>query len=355
MGAAVDYNFTGSNVTEADELLAVYSHVKWIQVVTAMLSIVGSGSIIGYAVFQNAVKSPEVRPLFYLSVTDLLLAFCWLLGAVLYKPDIQGSQCFNLQAVGQIFYLATFLYTMNYVWQTFSHFRRRISNNLIQISDREVCIGRIATVLCSVVPVLFISPVLSYGNIEKCYRNNSYSCLVLNIGSQIAIDPVSSSVGGCTVLHIYSTIVFMVTFCLSTIGILITLGYSYRLFRRIQNESRLLQDHWAAIIGTRHSLLLFPSIFLFCSFPVIILTLAYANGITKGSQVLCYIQAFTAVSQGFLNSLAYGWTQQMIRCVKQNSLRDVDTQTPLLRSQKNLYASMQTSTTYIGPRSVSAF
>ncbi|XP_044131729.1 transmembrane protein 116 isoform X2 [Bufo gargarizans] len=146
MDAAVESDIVWRNITAA---LGVYSNVKWIQVITSMLSIVGSGSIIGYAVFQNAVKLPEVRPLFYLSVSDLLVAFCWLLGAVLYKPHTQSVPCFNLQAVGQVFYLSTYLYTINYMWQTFSNFRRRISNDLNQISDKECCIGRVATVLCS--------------------------------------------------------------------------------------------------------------------------------------------------------------------------------------------------------------
>ncbi|XP_040271990.1 transmembrane protein 116 [Bufo bufo] len=350
MDAAVDSDIVWRNITAA---LAVYSNVKWIQVITSMLSIVGSGSIIGYAVFQNAVKLPEVRPLFYLSVSDLLVAFCWLLGAVLYKPHTQSFPCFNLQAVGQVFYLSTYLYTINYMWQTFSNFRRRISNDLNQISDKECCIGRVATVLCSVVPVLFICPVLYYGNTKECYRNNSYSCLVLNIGSQITMDPdVSSS---CAALHTYSTAVFMTTFCLSTTGILVILGYICQLFRMIQKDSRSLQGHWAVITVTRHTFLLFPSIFLFCCLPVVTLTFVNMKEVTDGYQVLCYIQAFTAVSQGFLNSLAYGWTQQMIRCLKRNRCRDVDTQTPLLRSQKNLYAAMQTSNTCIGPRSISAF
>ncbi|KAG9487778.1 hypothetical protein GDO78_007522, partial [Eleutherodactylus coqui] len=318
-------------------------------------SIVGSGSIIGYAIFQNVVKSPEVRPLFYLSVSDLLLAFCWLLGAVLYKPFTPDLQCFNLQALGQMFYLTTYLYTINYMWQTCSNFRRRIVHDTNQITETECCIGRIATVLCSVFPVLLICPVFYYGNTKECYGNSSYSCLVLNIGSQITVDPGSYSDGGCAALHTYSTIVFMVTFCLSTVAILVLVGYSYQLFRMIQKESRLLQDHWAVLTVTRHAFLLFPSIFLFCCLPVVILTLVSSKGIDVGYQVLCYIQSFTAVSQGFLNSLAYGWTQQMLHCLKQSSYRDVDTQTPLLRSQKNLYASMQTSNIHRGPQTVSAF
>ncbi|KAG8597808.1 hypothetical protein GDO81_002395 [Engystomops pustulosus] len=345
------------NITLAGDLSMVYNQVNWIQVVTSVLSIIGSGSIIGYAVFQNACRLPEVRPLFYLSVSDLLLAFCWLVGAVLYKSDTSGVKCFNLQAMGQIFYLSTFLYTANYVWQIFSHFRRRLSHDLNQISILETWIGRIVTVLCSLVPVLLICPVFYYGNTINCYGNNS--CLVLNVGSHITIDYGFHTEDGCTALHTYSTIIFMITFSLSSISILVILSYSYRLFRSIQNDSRLLEDHWTTITAARYSLLLFPLIFIFCCLPVIILIFVTMPGkndgwLPDGYQALCYIQAFTAISQGFLNSLAYGWTQQMIRCQKQNNYRDVDTQTPLLRSQKNLYASMQTSNTSIGPLSVAA-
>ncbi|XP_073419948.1 transmembrane protein 116 isoform X1 [Dendrobates tinctorius] len=353
MGADVDYIFMWVNITEADELAEVYRNVKWIQVVTSMLSIVGSGSIIGYAVFQNAVRSPEVRPLFYLSLSDLFLAFCWLLGVVVYKADSSGLPCFNLQAVGQMLYLSTVLYTINFVWQTFSNFRRIISHDLNQISDTRSCIGRITTVLCSVIPVLFIFPVFYYGNMKECYGNRSHSCLVLNIGSQITDN--THRYDDCAVLHTYSTSVFMTAFCLATLCILAIVTYSCQLFKTYQKDARTEQDHWAVITVTRHSFLLFPSIFLFCSVPVVTLTLVSWKGIHSSYQALCYIQAFTAISQGFLNSLAYGWTQQMIRCLKQNSCRDVDTQTPLLRSQKNLYASMQTSNTYKAPRTVSAF
>lgn len=45
-------------------------------------------------------------------------------------------------------------------------------------------------------------------------------------------------------------------------------------------------------------------------------------------------QAFTAASQGFFNSLVYGWTHTRFRHVRAVLCRDVDTQTPLLRCQK---------------------
>ena len=48
-------------------------------------------------------------------------------------------------------------------------------------------------------------------------------------------------------------------------------------------------------------------------------------------------QAFSSASQGLLNSLVYGWTQSTFRSASKASLRDVDTQTPLLQSQKKGY------------------
>ncbi|MBN3276382.1 TM116 protein, partial [Polyodon spathula] len=82
----------------------VYDAVRWIQFIMAILSILGSGSIITYAAFQNLIKTPEIRPLFYLSFTDLLLGVSWLVGAVLYREPL-GSQniaCYNLQSIGHV-------------------------------------------------------------------------------------------------------------------------------------------------------------------------------------------------------------------------------------------------------------
>lgn len=37
--------------------------------------------------------------------------------------------------------------------------------------------------------------------------------------------------------------------------------------------------------------------------------------------------------------MVYGWTQHLFVSLKRQACRDVDTQTPLLRSQKKFYAS----------------
>lgn len=51
-------------------------------------------------------------------------------------------------------------------------------------------------------------------------------------------------------------------------------------------------------------------------------------------------QAFTSSSQGLLNCVVYGWTQTHFRSPSKDALRDMDTQTPLLRSQKKGYKTL---------------
>lgn len=93
----------------------------------ATLSVIGSSSLIAYAVFQNIQKSPEMRPLFYLSFSDLLLGICWLIEALLYGTSTANKDiiCYNLQAVGQIFYISSFLYTVNYIWYLYKELRMK--------------------------------------------------------------------------------------------------------------------------------------------------------------------------------------------------------------------------------------
>ncbi|KAM5193654.1 transmembrane protein 116 [Mantella aurantiaca] len=347
------------NSTLTGHIHGVYFTIKWIQVITATLSILGPGSIIGYAVFQNVVTSPEVRPIFYLSLSDLLLAACWLIGAVLYRGSCQHNiACYSLQIMGQMFYISTFFYTLNFTWQTFCSLRRRLDSELYKMSDNECRFVRITTVLSSIVPLLFILPVLCIGNTNNCYEYNNHSCLVLNVGSQITADLSSDTQGACTRLHLYSIAVYLVTFCLAVIPILGIAAWSHTVVQRHLVTTGFIQDQQLAVIKVMSwSLLLFPAIFFICCLPDVILALLkLADCKVANALYICLyaIQAITAVSPGFLNCLAYGWTQHMLRTLKQRGCRDVDTQTPLLRSQKKLYASIHSSTADIRPNIVSA-
>lgn len=96
-------NNTEQNTTTPEDWTVVYFAVRWIQMIMAVLSIVGSGSIIVYATFQHLIRTPEIQPLFLLSVTDLLLAVSWLIGAVLFTQDCDShATCYNLHIVEQI-------------------------------------------------------------------------------------------------------------------------------------------------------------------------------------------------------------------------------------------------------------
>lgn len=58
-------------------------------------------------VCDSDAPSPQVRPLFYLSLSDLFLGVCWITGALLYSTETktaasQEVACYNLQAVGQV-------------------------------------------------------------------------------------------------------------------------------------------------------------------------------------------------------------------------------------------------------------
>ncbi|TKS82780.1 Transmembrane protein 116 [Collichthys lucidus] len=87
-------------------------------------------------------------------------------------------------------------------------------------------------------------------------------------------------------------------------------------------------------------MLLYPLIFVVCWGPAVALAFLRlvkpSAGQGEAGGVLYISQAFTSASQGFLNCLVYGWTRERVRRAGLRALsRDVDTQTPLLRSQRN--------------------
>ncbi|XP_025025884.1 transmembrane protein 116 isoform X2 [Python bivittatus] len=327
-----------------------FAVIHWIQAVTATLSIMGSSSIIGYALFQNTARSPEVRPLFYLSLSDLFLGLCWLTGALLYSretshPTGEGSSCYNLQATGQIFYVASFLYTVNYTWQLYTDlkvkFNQHVHNQMPQTLSYTNHVGRIAIIFSSLIPILLVVPVLGLGNHFQCFQNLTveHGCLLLHMENMLG---ARSQHVTCTALCLYSTGVFLVSFVASFLAILILLIRARTLYKRFVNSTGYVGDQqWAMLKVVEQGVLLYPVVFFCCWGPAFIfgvVKLARMDN-TSVSMALYVLEALTASSQGFLNCAVYGWTQHMFHCVKRQACRDVDTQTPLLRSQKRFYAS----------------
>nr|XP_056715085.1 transmembrane protein 116 [Euleptes europaea] len=317
----------------------------------AALSVMGSSSMIGYAVFQNAARSPEVRPLFYLSVSDLCLGMCWLVGALLYGNETPeaglGNACYNLQTMGQVFYVASFLYTVNYTWHLYVDLKVKYNQSRFSHSSQIFSymnhIGRIAIILSSLIPLLLMAPVFGFGNHNECYQNFTmkHKCLLMHTENHLS--PTGHQHSPCSVIYLYSIGVFLVFFLASFVAILVLLIHARALYKRSVNLTGYLGDQqWAMIKMVEQRVVLYPIVFFCCWGPAFILGIVKLTPLENTSRlymVLYVLEALTASSQGLLNCAVYGWTQHMFRCMKRKACRDVDTQTPLLRSQKRFYAS----------------
>ncbi|XP_006015230.1 transmembrane protein 116 isoform X2 [Alligator sinensis] len=271
----------GAAIALVTLVTGAYSAVQWIQFVMATLSVTGSSSIIAYAVFQNTVRSPEVRPLFYLSLSDLFLGVCWLAGALLYSMQTTNQDiiCYNLQAAGQIFYMASFLYTINYTWHLYMDLKVKYSQTLHRMSslvlDYGSCLGRTATILCSLIPFLLMVPVFCLGNGSDCYGNFSqkHGCLLMHteINKPTGqLQPVGGSL--CSVIYLYGIGIFLISFWVSFITILVLLIQARGLYKRYVNSSGFLgNQQWAVIKMVEQRVVFYPIAYFCCWGPAVLL------------------------------------------------------------------------------------
>uniref|UniRef100_A0A3B4VEF5 Transmembrane protein 116 n=1 Tax=Seriola dumerili TaxID=41447 RepID=A0A3B4VEF5_SERDU len=267
-------------------------------------SVLGSGSIIACVMSQRLSRTPELQPLFLLSVSDLLLALCWLIGAALFSKHCNSlnAHCYNLHTVEQVLYMASFFYTLNYMWNLYTGIREKFyschDGYPVQVDTRPPH---------SVIPLLLMMPVFIQGNISQCQANFSepYRCLLLHTGALYLTTEQHQPVTTCSLLHTYSIVVFLLAFILTLLSITVFVVKARRIYRRVVTSNGYLGNQQRT------------------SFRVM------------DRRMLLYPLAFTSASQGFLNCLVYGWTRARLRRAGRTALsRDVDTQTPLLRSQK---------------------
>uniref|UniRef100_A0A8D2KW67 Transmembrane protein 116 n=1 Tax=Varanus komodoensis TaxID=61221 RepID=A0A8D2KW67_VARKO len=282
----------------------------------------------------------EVRPLFYLSLSDLFLGGCWLTGALLYsketaKPTSQELACYNLQAAAQIFYVASFLYTVNYTWHLYTDLKVKYNQNLHSREPRLTGTRSVSS-FSSFIPVLLVVPTLGLGNHYECYQNFTvkHGCLLMH--TEVA-QSLGSRQPPCTAVYLYGLGVFLVSFLASFLTILVLLIRARALYKRFVSATGYVGDRqWAMIRMVEQGVVLYPTVFFCCWGPG--METGKAQVLPPGLR-LQQLTALTASSQGLLNCAVYSWTQHMFHCMKRQACRDVDTQTPLLRSQKRFYAS----------------
>ncbi|XP_031298599.1 transmembrane protein 116 isoform X3 [Camelus dromedarius] len=311
----------------------LFTAIQWIQFVMATLSVIGSSSLIAYAVFQNIQKSPEstngrdsrknyawfptrkIRPLFYLSFSDLLLGICWLIEALLYGTSAANKDivCYNLQSVGQVI-------------------------------DYTCRAGQIATILSSLIPLLLMIPVFCLGNASECFRNfsQSHRCILMHSPPSAMAELLpSANTSVCNTLYFYGLIIFLASFLLSLLTIVVLVIQAQTLYKKFVKSTGFLgSEQWAVIHIVEQRVCFYPVAFFCCWGPAVILMIIKLTKPqdTKLHMALYVLQALTTSSQGLLNSGVYGWTQYKFYQLKQEARRDADTQTPLLCSQKRFYS-----------------
>nr|XP_003462994.1 transmembrane protein 116 [Cavia porcellus] len=332
-----------------DKWDSFFSAIQWIQFIMATLSVIGSSSLITYAAFQNIQKSPEIKPLFYLSFSDLLLGICWLTEALLYGTSTAYKDvvCYNLQAVGQIFYISSFFYTISYIWYLYTELRMKHIQSGQSTSplvvDYTCQIGQIAFILSSLIPLLLMMPVFCLGNASECFHNfsQSHRCILMHSPPSAMAELLPlANIPVCNTLYFYGITIFLASFLLSLFIMMVLLFQAQILYKKFVKSSGFLgSEQWAVIHIVEQRICFYPVAFLCCWGPAIILMIIKLTKPqdTKLLMALYILQALTAASQGLLNCGVYGWTQHKFHQLKQEARRDADTQTPLLCSQKRVY------------------
>uniref|UniRef100_UPI0037E8CFBF transmembrane protein 116 isoform X2 n=1 Tax=Semicossyphus pulcher TaxID=241346 RepID=UPI0037E8CFBF len=341
-------NSTERNTTGAQDFTQVYEAVRWIQLLMALLSVLGSGSIIVSVMLQRLSRKPELQPLFLLSVSDLLLSVCWLVGAALFSQRCSSlnRHCYHLHTVEQILYMASFFYTLNFVWNLYTGIREKLYSCLdgysVQFSNRVSTANRVTALLSGIIPVVLMTPVFIPENISRCQANFSepYRCLLMHTGALYLTSEENQPIRVCRLLHVCRIAIFITTFFITLLSIIVLMVKARRIHRRVVTSNGYLGTQQRAFFRVMDGrMLLYPLIFLLCWGPAVALAFLRvvkpSAGQGEAGVVLYISQALTSASQGFLNCLVYGWTRaRLCRTHRRVLSRDVDTQTPLLRKQK---------------------
>ncbi|XP_011953286.1 transmembrane protein 116 isoform X7 [Ovis aries] len=282
-----------------------FSAIQWIQFVMATLSVIGSSSLVAYAVFQNIQKSPEVL------------------------------------------YISSFFYTINYIWYLYKELRMKPSQSAQRtfslVIDYTCRISQIAIILSSLIPLLLMVPVFCLGNVSECFRNfsQSHRCILMYSPPPAMAELLpSANTSVCSTLYFYGLIIFLASFVLSFFTIVVLLIQAQTLYKKFLKSTGFLgSEQWAVIHIMEQRVRFYPVAFFCCWSPAVILMIIKLTKLqdTRLHMALYVLQALTTSSLGLLNCGVYGWTQYKFYQLKQEARRDADTQTPLLCSQKRFY------------------
>ncbi|KAI9532403.1 hypothetical protein NQZ68_031926 [Dissostichus eleginoides] len=226
---------------------------------------------------QRLSRRTEVQPLLLLSVSDLLLALCWIIGASLYSRNHSAhTLCYQLHTVEQVLYMASFFYTLNFVFNLYRGIREQhysCRDGYVQFSNRVSAAGKITAVLSGLSPVLLMTPVFIQGSLSQCETNFSepYRCLLMHTGA-LFLTSEQQPIRACRLLHTYRSVLFLASFLLTLLSIIVLVRKSRRLYRRVVTSAGYLGNQQRACVHLmERRMLLFPLVFLLCWGPAVCL------------------------------------------------------------------------------------
>ncbi|XP_077996262.1 transmembrane protein 116-like [Glandiceps talaboti] len=337
--------------------------LRFVHLVVASLSILGAGSIIVYSVYKRTCRSIEVRPLFHLSIADLFLSICWVIGAAMWtlvwENMDKSDECIYLQAVTEAFHIATFFLTVNYALNVYVRIKDRLNraNNLRPLLETTGMIWslRIVLIIAWLLPVVLMIPVIL---LYKDANQDCTRCLLLfyRPASSVTHDDKYNE----WLWSNYGSIVFVASLSLSIVALLILYGLAYRVYRQLLSQNVWTERQRLAVSNMRHRITLYILVFLFCWLPA--LTIAITHLVHDDAGLLIHeyfplylVQGITAPSQGFLNSLVYGWTRPSFRSATADPRSDASGgTTPLMKTTYRSYGVASGRKTFTGSRSGSS-
>ncbi|XP_031573684.1 transmembrane protein 116-like [Actinia tenebrosa] len=292
-----------------------------IYIVTSSLSFFGSASIVIAAILKKKVTNAEIRPIFHLSLADLIASVGLLIGSILYLKNghstMQNKICSYLTALSSSFYMSTFLFTVVYGYEVYlKMYDELISRTMSRYAEEAVKFPRIyylyslswlfplAVTLC-----LFA---IDSGEQGKGSLNDAIcgTCLPVfhyrtsNCSVTDADEPDWNSV---------FKYMFLAILGLSLLAVVIIYILVRNVFRRVQKSGGMMTNHqYKQETLVRRWACLYQVVFILCWLPSIILGICSMVSDFKMSAfyALYIMQASISPLQGFFNCIIYGWRRR---------------------------------------------
>ncbi|KAK3588009.1 hypothetical protein CHS0354_014540 [Potamilus streckersoni] len=303
--------------------------ISIITIITSSLSILGSSSIIIAAAWKKKILSPEILPIFQLSLADfiasiLLFMICCLRVS---KSHINGKSCDFITGFVTSFYVSTFLLTLAYAMEIYFH----ICTGHIQYGkvDASVSISGswrekwkkatshpfmyVVYAISWLVPfivALIFNLITSSGN-----SNDSSECCMPVFHYDDDECWTDKSNDG-KAWHLVSKLLFIIPLSIVIILNLVFLILIKRVLKRqLRSQGIFSFAQRQSLKSVRNKLIMYQVMFFLCWIFSLILCIISLNQNYKMADYswVLFLQGLFGPLQGFLNSIVYGWRRDKFR------------------------------------------